>query len=82
MNKQIFQIFNIVALIGTLIVNYLSNPLPLNGRTTGQLFDEILTLFVPADLTFAIWSYIYFINNVRGLSSKRVIQKGKLKCLT
>jgi len=47
--------------IGTLIVNYLSNALPLNGKTAGQLSDEIPNLFVPAGLTFAIWGIIYIL---------------------
>jgi len=61
MNKQKFQILNIVAVIGTLIVNYLSNALPLNGKTAGQLSDEIPNLFVPAGLTFSIWGIIYIL---------------------
>jgi len=61
MNKQTFQVLNIVAVIGTLIVNYLSNALPLNGKTAGQLSDEIPNLFVPAGLTFAIWGIIYIL---------------------
>lgn len=56
-----FQILNIVAVIGTLIVNYLSNALPINGKTAGQLSDEIPNLFVPAGLTFAIWGVIYIL---------------------
>ncbi|KYC50098.1 MAG: hypothetical protein AMQ22_01508 [Candidatus Methanofastidiosum methylothiophilum] len=60
-NKQMFQILNIVAVIGTLIVNYLSNALPINGKTAGQLSDEIPNLFVPAGLTFAIWGVIYIL---------------------
>lgn len=60
-NKQMFQILNIVAVIGTLIVNYLSNALPINGKTAGQLSDEIPNLFVPAGLTFAIWGIIYIL---------------------
>lgn len=60
-NKQMYQILNIVAVIGTLIVNYLSNALPINGKTAGQLSDEIPNLFVPAGLTFAIWGVIYIL---------------------
>jgi hypothetical protein len=60
-NKQMFQILNIVAVIGTLIVNYLSNALPINGKIAGQLSDEIPNLFVPAGLTFAIWGIIYIL---------------------
>ena len=60
-NKKLFQILNIVAVIATLIVNYLSNALPINGKTPGQLSDEIPNLFVPAGLTFSIWGIIYIL---------------------
>ena len=60
-NKSLFQILNIVAVIATLIVNYLSNALPINGKTPGQLSDEIPNLFVPAGLTFSIWGIIYIL---------------------
>jgi hypothetical protein len=43
----------------TLYVNYLSNALPINGFTAGQLSDIYPNLFVPAGLTFAIWGVIY-----------------------
>jgi hypothetical protein len=52
--------FNLLALIATLLINYLSNSLPLNGKTPGQLSDELPNLFVPAGKTFAIWGVIYF----------------------
>lgn len=52
-------IFNLVAFIATLIVNTLSNSLPLNGRTPAQLSDLYPNLFVPAGLTFSIWGIIY-----------------------
>jgi len=60
-NKQMFQILNIIAVIGTLFTNYLSNALPINGMTAGQLSDDIPNLFVPAGLTFAIWGIIYIL---------------------
>jgi len=60
-NKQMFQILNIIAVIGTLFTNYLSNALPINGKTAGQLSDDIPNLFVPAGLTFAIWGIIYIL---------------------
>ena len=52
-------IFKLVAFIATLIVNTLSNSLPLNGRTPAQLSDLYPNLFVPAGLTFSIWGIIY-----------------------
>jgi hypothetical protein len=59
---MVFQrntLLNAAALVGTLTVNYLSNALPLNGKTPGQLSDQYPNLFVPAGLTFAIWGAIY-----------------------
>ncbi len=53
------KITNTLFLILTLVVNYLSVSLPLNGKTPGQLSDQYPNLFTPAPLTFAIWSVIY-----------------------
>ncbi|TNE55012.1 MAG: hypothetical protein EP344_13660 [Bacteroidetes bacterium] len=52
-------VFNILAFLGVLVVNYLANALPLNGNTPGQLADQYPNLFVPAGLTFSIWGVIY-----------------------
>lgn len=57
--KKAIQVFNIIALIITVYVNYLSNSLPINGKTPGQLSDELPNLFVPAGITFSIWGIIY-----------------------
>jgi hypothetical protein len=54
-----FQIQNLLALIALITINALSNSLPLNGKTPGQLSDALPNLFVPAGLTFAIWGVIY-----------------------
>ena len=84
-NKSLFQILNILAVIGTLFVNYLSNALPLNGKTAGQLSDEIPNLFVPAGLTFSIWGIIYILiilfaaYQARDLFSKKKIEMPFLK---
>jgi len=61
LDKRIFQIGNIVAVILTIIVNSLANALPIGGKTTGELSDNIPNLFVPAGITFAIWGVIYFL---------------------
>ena len=50
---------NIGALAATLLVNWLANALPLNGKDTGQLSDQYPILTVPAGYAFAIWSLIY-----------------------
>ncbi len=50
---------NSIAIIATIIVNALAVILPLNGKTTQELSDNIPNLFVPAGITFSIWSIIY-----------------------
>lgn len=54
------QIINIVGLAFTLVINGLANALPLNGVTTGNVSDNIPSLFTPAGYVFAIWGMIYF----------------------
>ena len=50
---------NSFGVIGTIIVNALAVILPLNGKSTSELSDAIPNLFVPAGITFSIWSVIY-----------------------
>ncbi|MFX0186037.1 MAG: tryptophan-rich sensory protein [Candidatus Hodarchaeota archaeon] len=57
--KNILIIGNLVTLILALIMNFLSNALPLNGKTAGELSDSYPNLFVPAGYVFAIWGIIY-----------------------
>ena len=54
-------VLNLLGFIAVLTVNYLSNSLPLNGKTPGQLSDMYPNLFVPAGQTFAIWGVIYLL---------------------
>lgn len=50
---------NLLALLAVLVLNWLSNSLPLNGKTPAELSDQYPNLFVPAGLTFSIWGIIY-----------------------
>ena len=59
--RGVFQILNVFGLLGFLLVNFLANALPLNGKYTGELSDQYPNLFVPAGLTFAIWGLIYIL---------------------
>ncbi|MEM6964516.1 MAG: hypothetical protein AAF573_07115 [Bacteroidota bacterium] len=59
--KKLLQILNIVAFVAMVYVNYLSNALPINGRTPGQISDSLPNEFVPAGLTFSIWGVIYLL---------------------
>src|SRR6187399_1342287 len=62
MNRDLIrQIAGIVALAVTLGVNYMSNALPLNGRTAGEISDSFPVLFVPSGYVFAIWGLIYLL---------------------
>ncbi|MBN1927803.1 MAG: tryptophan-rich sensory protein [Prolixibacteraceae bacterium] len=55
------KIINVILFAFMLVMNYLANALPLNGKTTGQLSAEYPNLFVPAGLTFSIWGVIYLL---------------------
>lgn len=50
---------SIAAFILVIVVNYLSNALPLNGFTQKDLSDKYTSLFTPAGFTFSIWGVIY-----------------------
>jgi len=47
--------------VGMVIVNWMANALPINGRDTGSISDSYPNLFAPAGLTFAIWGLIYLL---------------------
>jgi len=53
------QYVNLLAALLALIVNILSNALPLNGLNTGQISDRFQVYFVPAGYVFSIWGIIY-----------------------
>ncbi|MEA2107288.1 MAG: tryptophan-rich sensory protein [Bacteroidota bacterium] len=55
------RIFVVISYIGMVIVNYLANSLPINGRTTGEVSNAYPNLFSPAGLTFSIWGLIYLL---------------------
>lgn len=53
------QIFVILALLATIVVNGLANALPINGQGTGEISDKFEVFFVPAGYVFSIWGLIY-----------------------
>ncbi|TDB67066.1 tryptophan-rich sensory protein [Arundinibacter roseus] len=55
------QIANIICLVVMITANFLANWLPINGNTTGELSAKYPNVFVPAGLTFSIWSIIYLL---------------------
>ncbi|WP_368504851.1 TspO/MBR family protein [Alkalihalophilus sp. As8PL] len=60
MNRRL-AIINALALVAVLIVNFLSNSLPINGQTAGEISDRLGVLFTPAGYVFSIWSLIYLL---------------------
>ena len=50
---------NLIAFLAVLVVNYLSNALPIGGQTPKDVSDKYPTLFTPESFTFAIWGIIY-----------------------
>jgi len=57
--KKALQIGNIIALLLTIFINYLSNTGALNNTTIGGVSDSYRSLFTPAGYTFSIWGIIY-----------------------
>jgi len=58
-NPKLMQFLNIMAFVLVIVVNTLSNALPLNGRTAGEISDSLPSYFTPAGYTFSIWGVIY-----------------------
>jgi len=58
-NTKTLILANTLAFLGVLVINYLANALPLNGKNTGELSALYPNLFTPAGLTFSIWGVIY-----------------------
>ncbi len=52
---------NLFFFAAMIVMNYLANALPLNGRTTGQVSDSLPNYFAPAGITFSIWGIIYIL---------------------
>ncbi|SDH98733.1 hypothetical protein [Winogradskyella thalassocola] len=59
--KKTLQIGNIIALVLTIFINYLSNTGALNNTTIGEVSNSYRSLFTPAGYTFAIWGLIYLL---------------------
>ncbi|MBB5635018.1 uncharacterized membrane protein YhaH (DUF805 family) [Pedobacter cryoconitis] len=57
--KKILSIANGIALIVTILINYLSNAGILNGNTMKTVSDKYFNYFTPAGYAFSIWGLIY-----------------------
>ncbi|KEF35344.1 MULTISPECIES: tryptophan-rich sensory protein [Deinococcus] len=53
------QVTLLAATVLTLVMNSLSNALPLFGRSNADVSDALPNAFTPAGLTFAIWGVIF-----------------------
>lgn len=49
----------VLATVLTLVMNYLSNALPLFGNSNKEISDSLPNAFTPAGLTFAVWGPIF-----------------------
>lgn len=61
MKNLIFAITNLVALLFTIFINYLSNTGFINGRTMKTVSDAYHNFFTPASYAFSIWGLIYLL---------------------
>lgn len=57
--KRTLQIVNGVALVATIVMNYLSNTGAFNGNTMKTVSDRYHNYFTPAGYAFSIWGLIY-----------------------
>jgi hypothetical protein len=53
------QVLNVVAFVAILVVNGFAGSVGINGVTTGEVSDDIPSLFTPAGYVFSIWGLIY-----------------------
>ena len=58
-NPKIYQAANIIAVVGVIAMNGISEAIPINGVTAGEVSDSLPSSFTPAGYTFAIWGLIY-----------------------
>lgn len=62
MNKNVIrQLMNVIALVVMIVMNGLSEALPINGQTSAEIANRLPILFVPANYVFSIWGVIYML---------------------
>jgi hypothetical protein len=59
--KKLLQVLNGIALVSTIVMNYLSNTGLMNNTTIGKISGGLRTLFTPAGYAFSIWGLIYLL---------------------
>lgn len=77
--KRTLQIANIIALIVTIVINYLSNTGIFNNSTMASVSARYENYFTPSGYAFSIWGLIYLllaafvVYQARGISGKREV---------
>lgn len=75
--KKTLQVANIIALIVTIVINYLSNTGIFNNSTMASVSARYQNFFTPSGYAFSIWGLIYIglaafaIYQARGLSGRK-----------
>ena len=59
MKNTYIKIFAGVTYVAMVVINFLANGLPINGRSTGDISDAYPNIFAPAGPAFSIWGLIY-----------------------
>ena len=52
---------NLAAFLLVVVVNYLANALPIGGKTTEELSNQLDVIITPAGYAFSIWGLIYLL---------------------
>lgn len=73
--------FTILTLL-VIIVNYLADALPINGKTTGEISDLYQNLFTPSPVTFSIWGLIYLFLLLTGFTILKMNSARIKRCYT
>ncbi|MBM7663879.1 tryptophan-rich sensory protein [Solibacillus kalamii] len=68
-----------IAMIAVIVVNALSNTLPLNGQTASEITNRLEVLFTPAGYVFSIWSLIYLLLVIWLITIYRKVKDNRFK---
>jgi hypothetical protein len=70
--KRFYAILNLIVVIAVIGWNFLSNTGEINGKSVGEVSDDLLNLFTPAGYAFAIWGIIFLGLLVNGIYQVKV----------
>lgn len=57
--KKIYALLNFIVVLAVIFWNYWSNTGKFNGRSVGDVSNELTNLFTPASYAFSIWGIIF-----------------------